>query len=120
MMLEALKTFLYKDRLYQAGEVLAIGGGSEEVRRAVTAVRSGYLARMTIKEAYDRMLQHCRQVGAKGKGEVLEAIRVIFGIGDLTLPSPLTSPPAPLLKERGDRRRSKRGRRGRKVCRLEI
>lgn len=105
MMLEVLKAFLYKDRIYQAGEVLAIGSGSEEVRRAVTAVRSGYLVRMTIKEAYNRMLQHCREVGAKDKREVLEAMKDVLGIGEGRI-----NPPA---KGRG----TKRGKRGRKMGR---
>jgi hypothetical protein len=111
MMLEVLKPFLYKDRLYRAGDVLAIGPGNEEMRRAVTAARSGYLVRMTIQEVYTRITQYCREVGARSTGEVLEVIRVMFGLGEGGI-----NPPAQ-IKGKG----TKRGRRGKKiVCRQGV
>ena len=117
-MLEVLKPFLYHDHLYQKGDVVIIGKGNEDIdiRWMAAAECNGYVRRMDIKEAHNKIVQYCRERGAKSKREVLEAVKLLFGLGE-PHPEGGINPPANLsINGEGRKEGRKRGRRGRKLC----
>jgi hypothetical protein len=116
MMLEVLKPFLYHDHLYQTGDVVIIRKGNEDIRWMAAAECNGYARRMDIKEAHNKIVQYCRERGAKSKREVLEAVKLLFGLGEIH-PEGGINPPANLsINGEGRKEGRKRGRRGRKLC----